>query len=91
MAYKQVIFADRLVSLTVQNELVRLDFAVNAGQVKDKDDQVKQRLEINSQLVIPLEAFIAAVDMQSRLVRQLAESQQRSPRSDAVSPAEVKA
>lgn len=90
MAYKQVVFADRLVGLTVQDGLVRLDLAVNAGQVKDKDEQVKQRLEITSQLVMPLEAFVAAVDMQARLVKQLADKQ-KAQRAVKAPAAESKA
>lgn len=90
MAYKQVVFADRMVGLTVQDGLVRIDLAVNAGQVKDKDEQVKQRLEITSQLVIPLEAFVAGVGMQQRLVKELAEKQKarrtvKAPEADAKS------
>lgn len=80
MAYKQVVFADRLVSLTVQDGLVRMDLAVNAGQVKDKEGEVKQRLEITSQLVMPLDAFVSAVGMEQRLVQELAAKQQKASR-----------
>lgn len=75
MAYKQVMFADRVVGLTIQDGLVRMDLAINAGQVKDKDDQVKQRMEITGQLVIPLDGFVNAVGMQQRLVKELADRQ----------------
>lgn len=75
MAYKQVVFADRLVGMTIQDGVVRIDLAVNAGQVKDKDEQVKQRLEITTQLVMPFEGFVNAVAMQQRLVKEIAEKQ----------------
>lgn len=75
MAYKQVIFADRLVGMTVQDGLVRMDLAVNAGQVKGKDEQVSQRLEITTQLVMTLDGFVNAVGMQQRLVKELAAKQ----------------
>lgn len=75
MAYKQIVFADRLVGMTVQDGLVRLDLAVNAGQVKDKDEKVKQRMEIVAQLVIPLDGFVNAVGMQQRLVKEMVERQ----------------
>ncbi len=77
MAYKQVVFADHLVGITIQNGIVRMDLAVNAGQVKDKDEQVKQRLEITTQLVIPLDGFVNAVGMQQRLVKELADKQKQ--------------
>lgn len=75
MAYKQIVFADRLVGMTIQDGVVRIDLAVNAGQVKDKDEQVKQRLEITTQLVMPFEGFVNAVAMQQRLVKEIAEKQ----------------
>lgn len=71
MANKQIVFADRLVGLTVQNGLVRLDLAVNAGQVKDKDGKTGQRMEVNSQLVMPLDAFVNAVAMQQNALKQV--------------------
>lgn len=77
MANKQVVFADRLVGMTVQDGLVRMDFAVNAGQVKDKDEQTKQRMEITTQLVMPFDGFVNAVAMQQRLVKELAEKQKQ--------------
>lgn len=87
MAYKQVVFADRLVGITVQDGMVRIDLAVNAGQVKDKDEQVKQRLEITTQLVMPFEGFVNAVGAQQRLVKEIADKQkkrgQKAPEAEA--------
>lgn len=71
MANKQIVFADRLVGFTVQNGLARLDFAVNAGQVKDKEGKVGQRMEVTSQLVMPLDAFVNAVGMQQDALKQV--------------------
>ncbi|MBL0090300.1 MAG: hypothetical protein IPP87_13340 [Ideonella sp.] len=68
MANKQIVFSDRLVGLSIQNGLVRLDLAVNAGTVKGKDDKPAQRLEVTTQLVMPLDAFANAVDMQRKLL-----------------------
>ncbi len=88
MAYKQVVYADRVVGISIQDGVVRLDLAVYAGQVKDKDDQVKQRLEITSQVVLPLDGFVNAVGMQQRVVKELAEKQKarrgaKAPEGDA--------
>ncbi len=75
MAYKQIVFADRLVGMTIQDGLVRIDFAVNAGQVKDKDEHVKQRLEVTAQFVMPFEGFVNALATQQRFVKEIAEKQ----------------
>lgn len=77
MAYKQVVFADRLVGLSIQNGLVRMDLAVNAGTVKGKDDKPAQRMEITSQVVLPLDGFVNAVAAQQRVIQQLADQQQK--------------
>lgn len=71
MSNKQYIFSDRLVGLNLQNGLVRLDLAVNAGTVKGKDDKPAQRMEVTTQVVMPLEAFANAVAMQDKLLREL--------------------
>lgn len=71
MPNKQIVFSDRLVGLTVQNGLVRMDLAVNAGQVKGKDDKVGQRMDITTQVVMPLEAFVDAVAMQQNLLKEV--------------------
>ena len=77
MAYKQIVFADRLVGMTIQDGLVRMDLAINAGQVKGKDEQVSQRLEITTQLVMSLDGFVNAVGMQQRLVKEIADKQKQ--------------
>lgn len=77
MSNKQIVFADRLVGLTVQNGLVRLDLAVNAGQVKDKEGKTGQRMDITTQLVLPLDAFVNAVAMQQNGLKAIvAQAQQ---------------
>lgn len=73
MAYKHVVFADRLVGMTVQDGLVRMDLAVNAGTVKGSDDSTKQRMEVTTQLEMPLVAFDNAVAMQQKALLQLGE------------------
>lgn len=78
MPNKQIVFSDRVVGLTVQNGLVRMDLAVNAGQVKGKDDKVGQRMEITTQLVMPLEAFVDAVAMQQNLLKQVVARSKKS-------------
>ncbi len=71
MANKNIVFADRLVNLTLHNGLVRLDLAVHAGTAKGKDDKPAQRMEITNQLVMPLDAFANAVAMQDKLLKEV--------------------
>lgn len=73
MANKQMIFADRMVGASVHNGIVRLNLAVHAGTVTDKDGKTAQRMELVSQLVMPLDAFAEAVNMQQNMLRQLVE------------------
>lgn len=77
MANKQIVFTDRMVALSIQNGLVRMDLAVNAGTAKGKDDQPAQRLEVTTQLVMPLDAFANAVAMQQKLLQQAAEQSKK--------------
>ncbi len=91
MSNKQIVFADRLVGLTVQNGLVRLDLAVNAGQVKDKEGKTGQRMEVTSQLVMPLDAFVNAVAMQQNALKQIVSRAQQGkdePKAEAGEKAE---
>lgn len=71
MANKQIIYTDRVVGITVQNGLVRMDLAVFAGTGKGKDDKPVQRMEITTQVVMPLEAFANAVAAQEKLLKEL--------------------
>lgn len=73
MPSKQIVFADRLVGMSIQNGLVRIDLAVNAGTVKGSDDKTKQRMEVTTQLVMPLDAFANGVAMQQKALQQLVE------------------
>ena len=77
MPNKQVIFSDRIVGLSVQNGLVRIDLAVNAGTVKGNDDKTKQRMEVTTQLVMPLDAFANGVAMQQKALQQLVEQNKK--------------
>ena len=89
MANKQIVFADRLVGLSIHNGLVRLDLAVSAGTVKGKDDKPAQRMDITTQLVMPLDAFANAVGMQQKLLQQVVEreKQMRTARGRAAADA----
>lgn len=71
MPSKHIVFADRLVGLNLQNGLVRMDLAVNAGTGKGKDDKPVQRMEITTQVVMPLDAFANAVAAQEKLLKEL--------------------
>lgn len=73
MATKEVIFADRLTNLSVHNGLVRVDLGVIAGPGKTKEGKNALRVETTHQLVMPLEAFAAAVQAQQTLLKQVVE------------------
>lgn len=88
MANKQIVFADRLVGLTVQNGLVRLDLAVNAGQVKDKDGKTGQRMDVTTQLVLPMDAFVNAVAMQQNALKQVVARVQAANKGDKAEKAD---
>lgn len=75
MANKQTVFADRMVGISIHNGLVRMDLAVVAGTGKTKDDQPAIKMDVTHQLVLPLDAFVAAVNAQQNLLKQLAERQ----------------
>ncbi len=89
MANKQVIYSDRLVNISLQGGMVRIDLAVMAGTAKGKDDQPAVRLETTHQLVMPLDGFVDGVRMQERLVKGLIarEEQQRAAAAAAQSAA----
>jgi hypothetical protein len=71
MANKQIVFSDRLAGISVQGGTARLDFGVISGAAKSKDGKPAMKLEVTHQLVIPLDAFIQAVGMQDKAVKEL--------------------
>lgn len=77
MANKQVVFSDRIVGLSVQNGLVRLDLATIAGPAKNKDGKEGVKLDVTHQLVMPMDAFLAGYNMQQKLVQELLTRQQK--------------
>lgn len=78
MPNKQVIFTDRIVGLTIQNGLVRMDLAVVAGAGKTKDDKPALKMEVTHQLVMPMEAFLAGVNAQQGLIKRVIERQEKT-------------
>lgn len=74
MANKEIIFADRLISLGVHNGLVRIDLGVVTGQGKTKEGKDALKLDTTHQLVMPLDAFVAAVGVQQKLIQQVVEA-----------------
>ena len=72
MATKQTLFADRLVNVSLYGGLVRLDLGVIVGPGKPDGDKPTLNLEATHQLIMPLDAFAAAVGMQQDVLRQIA-------------------
>jgi len=93
MATKEVIFADRLTNLSVHNGLVRIDLGVIAGPGKTKEGKDALRVETTHQLVMPLEAFAAAVSAQQALVKKVVEvgKKRRADKAAAATAAETPA
>lgn len=83
MANKQVIFADRIVGLAIHNGFVRIDLAVVAGTGKTKNDQPALKVDVNHQLVIPLDGFIAGVTAQQNLLKSLSERRKKKAEAAA--------
>ncbi len=74
------VFADRIVNITVQGGLVRIDL----GTVETYMDgqERKQRTEVTNRLVMPLEGYVRSFAMQQRMVNQLNE-RARNAQADA--------
>lgn len=87
MANKQTVFTDRIVGLSVQNGLVRIDLATIAGPAKTKEGKDGLKMDITHQLVLPIDAFVAGFNMQQKLVKELVSRQQKrslkAPAADA--------
>lgn len=77
MANKEVVFSDRMMNLSIQNGLVRIDLGVIAGTGKGKDDKPAVKVEATHQLVMPLDGFLAGVAMQDKVVKELVARQKK--------------
>lgn len=87
MANKQVIFADRMVGISLQNGLVRVDLASIAGPAKTKEGKDGVRMEITHQLVIPLEGFVEGLKMQQAVTQRLAARGKKKADAQVSTPA----
>lgn len=88
MSNKQILFADRLVGLAVQGTTARLDFGVIAGTGKNKDGKPATKIDVTHQLVLPLDAFVQAVAVQEKVVKELlARDKKRREAKPAAAPA----
>lgn len=83
MANKQYVFSDRIVGLSVQNGLVRIDLAAIAGAAKTKEGKDGLKMDITHQLVLPLDAFMSGFAMQQKLVQELVARQQKRGKGKA--------
>lgn len=86
MTNKQISFADRVVGINLHNGLVRMDLAVHAGRAKDKDDKPVQRLQVTTQVVMPLDAFAVAVAMQDKFLKDLIAGETQRRQTQAGQP-----
>ena len=84
MATKEVIFADRLTNLSIHGGLVRIDLGVIVGTGKTKEGKDALKLETTHQLVMPLEAFAAAVAAQQQLMKQVVDAGKKRKAAETV-------
>lgn len=87
MATKEIIFSDRLTNLSVHNGLVRIDLGVIAGTGKTKEGKDALRVETTHQLVMPLDAFLAAVTAQQALAKKVIEMGRKRRADEAAAAA----
>lgn len=71
MSNKQVLFADRLVGISVQGATARLDFGIISSSGKGKDGKPALKIDVTHQLVMPVDAFAQSVGMQEKAVKEL--------------------
>lgn len=86
MSNKQILFADRLVGLSVQGPTARLDFGVIASTGKGKDGKPATKIDIVHQLVMPLDAFVQAVAVQDKVVKELLARDKKRREAKASAP-----
>ena len=67
----ETLFADRIINLTIQNGLVRIDLGT-VDTYLDGEER-KQRTELTQRLVMPVDGFVRSFAMQQRMVNQLNE------------------
>lgn len=89
MANKEIVFADRVVGMSVHNGLVRMDLAVIAGAAKGKDDKPAVRMEVTHQIVLPLDAFVAGVNAQQNLIKEIAARQKQASEASNLEPSAI--
>ena len=87
MANKEVICSDRIVGLSVQNGLVRIDLAAITGRAKTKEGKDGIKLEVTHQLVIPLDGFVDGFNSQQKMMQELM-ARQQSRAQATVAPTE---
>ena len=68
----QEFFADGISSIHITGNLVRIDFASVQPQTKNKSGQ--PIIEVNRRLIMPIEGFLKAIELQEGVVKQLVET-----------------
>ena len=63
------IFADRIVNISIAGGNVRIDLATIESLPQEKSD--KLRMEVTQRLVMPLEGFVASMQVQEAVIKKL--------------------
>ncbi len=64
-------YADRIINLSVQNGLVRIDLGTVDTYLEGEER--KQRAEVTQRVVMPLDGFVRSFAMQQRMLDQMNE------------------
>ena len=71
MSNVDIIYADRVVNLSITGSVIRLELGVS--QMPDNSGQ-PPKLNITQTLIIPLEGFVSSFGMMEQMMKKLAES-----------------
>ena len=70
---EEVIYADRMINISIQAGLVRISLGVLESPVEGKEPEARA----THRLVMPIDAFIAAGRLQNQALRAIAEEQKK--------------
>jgi hypothetical protein len=80
----EIIFADRIMGIALQNGLVRMELGVMESPRKGEP----QKIALTTKLVMPLEGFVNSFNLQESVIKELVARQARaqSAPADAATP-----
>jgi hypothetical protein len=67
----ETIYADQITNIAIHGGVVRLELAVVDEMPKSQDEKIRMR--VAHHLVLPLEAFVKAFEVQQAMINRLAQ------------------